>query len=141
MTKRITKPTNLKYHDIWEEDDVCYQTTYIDLSRNDFCCNEIYEVLLGEGDGNCELSFGYDPVLREYFIGVRPEYGGTCQLIKYCPWCGKKFPKELLNEFIEELKKELNIKDDDIGFAEIRERTDIPEEFKSDAWWKKRSFY
>jgi hypothetical protein len=88
---------------------------------------------LGEKDGNCELSFGYDPVLREYFIDVRVEYGGTCQLIKHCPWCGEKFPRELLDEFVEELKKELNIKTD-IGLGELKQRKDIPPEFKSDEW-------
>jgi len=138
MVRSITKPTKLRYHDIWEEDDVVYETTYIDLNRDDFCCDEIYDALLGEGDGNCELSFGYDPVFREYFIDIRPEYGGTCQLIKHCPWCGKKFPKELLNEFIETLKKELDVKDKDIGLGELRERKDIPVEFESDEWWKKR---
>ncbi len=138
MVKRITSPTNLRYHDIWEKDDVCYETTYIDLNRNDFCCDEIYNSLLGEGDGNCELCFGYDPVLRGYFIDVRTEYGGAVKLIKHCPWCGKKFPRRLLDEFIEELKKKLNIKDDDIGFGELKLREDIPPEFKSDEWWKKR---
>jgi len=137
MTKSITNPTSLKYHDVWEKDDVYYQTTYTDLNKSDFCCNEIYNILLGENDGNCELCFGYDPVFREYFIDVRVEYGGAVHLIKHCPWCGKKFPKGLLNEFVEELKKELNIKDD-VDLGELKQRADIPQEFKSDEWWKKR---
>jgi hypothetical protein len=62
---------------------------------------------------------------------VRPEYGGTVCLIKYCPWCGKKFPKELLDEFIKELKEELKIKGD-VGLGELEQRADIPPEFKSD---------
>lgn len=140
MTRTFIKSTDLKYHDIWEKNDVCYQITYSDLRKDDFCCDEIYNVLLGENDGNCELHFGYDPVLRRYFIDVRSEYGGAVQLIRHCPWCGKCFPRSLLNEFVEELKKKLNIKTNDIGFGELRERKDIPQEFKSDEWWKKRGF-
>jgi len=135
MTKAITKPTNLKYHDVWESNDVVYQTTYIDLNRNDFCCNEIYNVLLGENDGNCELSFGYGPIFREYSIAVRPEYGGTCQLIKHCPWCGKRFPGGLRDEWFDILKKEYNIEPEP---SKLSKSKDIPQEFKSDEWWKKR---
>jgi hypothetical protein len=120
-----------------KKNDVLYQTTYTDLNRNDFCCAEIYDALLGEGDGNCELCFGYDSVLREYFIDVRPEYGGTCQLIRYCPWCGKKFPKGLQDEWFDILKKEYNIEPE---FLKWRKRKDVLSEFKSDEWWKKEGF-
>jgi len=96
----------------------------------------MYENLLGEDDGKCELHFGYDPKFREYFIDVRVEYGGSAiQLINNCPWCGSKLPKELREEFFNTLEKEYNM-ETDIG--EYKKRIDIPQEFKSDEWWKKR---
>jgi len=136
MTKIIVKATNLKYHDIWEKDDFCYQIIYSDLKKDDFCCDEIYNVLLGENDGNCELCFGYEPVFREYFIDIRFEYGGAVKLIKHCPWCGSKFLGSLRDKWFDTLEKEYKI-ETDIG--EYKERSDIPQEFKSDEWWKKRN--
>ena len=138
MTRCTSERTNVKRSEIYEDyDEYIHVIKYISLERDDFCCKEIYEVLLGEGDGKCELWFDYNPVIRSYALVVRPEYGGTVCLIKYCPWCGKKFPKELLDEFIKELKEELKIKGD-VGLGELEQRADIPSEFKSDEWWKKR---
>ncbi len=87
MTKAISEKTRVKYSDLYEnyEDDYVYTTRYFDLDRKNFCCDEMYQVLLGEKDGRCELSFGYIPTFREYFIEVKAEFGGAVHLIKFCP--------------------------------------------------------
>jgi hypothetical protein len=102
MTKSISEKSNVRYSDLYEENknNYVYITRYFDLDRGDFCCNKIYDCLLGdEIDGKCELYFGYNPEFREYFINVRTEYGGgAVKLIGYCPWCGNKLPKSLRHE-------------------------------------------
>lgn len=138
-TRCISEQINVKRSELYKDyDEYVSIIRYLDLDRRDFCCGELHNNLLGERDGRCELWFDYDPIMRSYALVVRPEYGGSVCLINYCPWCGKKFPKELLNEFIEALKEELNIKDSDVGLGELKKRADIPQEFRSDEWWKKR---
>ncbi|NQY42017.1 MAG: hypothetical protein HRT87_01565 [Legionellales bacterium] len=51
------------------------------------------------------------------------------QKIEHCPWCGKKLPKDLRDEWYNTLV--------DLGYNEPYERK-IPEEFKTDEWWIKR---
>jgi hypothetical protein len=51
----------------------------------------------------------------------------TYEIIKYCPWCGKKLPPSRRNRWFKELRK-LGFKDPMIE--------DIPEIFKSDAWYQ-----
>ena len=75
-----------------------------------------------------------------------PQYRGVCYyykrsdgsfgqyFIKYCPFCGAKMPdhfyasEQYENALEEALGKE---------FCDIKEE-EIPEEFKTDEWWKKR---
>ena len=51
------------------------------------------------------------------------------QSIKYCPWCAAKLPTDLMDARDDELGK--------LGFK-IPYDDSIPEEFKTDEWWKKR---
>lgn len=101
-----------------------------------FCCEEMYSHLFRSDKRTSEIHFDYYPVFREYFIDYKKEYGGGVQLIKFCPWCGSKLAKELREEFFNILEKEYKI-ETDIG--EYRQRKDIPQEFKTDEWWKKRN--
>lgn len=117
-----------------DSENLCL-TKYLNLDNNDFCCGELYSQLLGENNGKCELHFGYEPKFREYFIDVRAKYGGAVQLIKHCPWCGTKLLKGLRREWFDVLEKEYGIKVDIGGYKSSKE---IPAEFKSDEWWKKR---
>ncbi len=51
----------------------------------------------------------------------------------FCPWCGKKLPKDLWNEWydeIEELGFELPLEPDDYN--------KIPKEYMTEEWWKKK---
>jgi hypothetical protein len=58
---------------------------------------------------------------------------GMYQKMSYCPWCGKKLPKELGEEWCRIIKERF-------GFEEIfvEEWETLPQEFKTDEWWKKR---
>ncbi|MCC8483109.1 MAG: hypothetical protein LN561_00815 [Rickettsia endosymbiont of Labidopullus appendiculatus] len=68
----------------------------------------------------------YNLVLHGYDFGMeRP----MC----YCPWCGKKLPKKLGEEWCKIIKENFGL--DDV-FAE--EWATLPEEYKTDEWWKKR---
>jgi hypothetical protein len=44
----------------------------------------------------------YDDVFREYAIELK---SSAIQLIHYCPWCGKKLPENLRDEYFDELNK------------------------------------
>lgn len=81
----------------------------------------------------------YAPSYREYDILMLEN--GNCrknmlavQGIDYCPWCSKKLPKSLRNKWFEMLEKNYDLDDPD---SEEQEKL-VPEEFKTDEWWKKR---
>lgn len=74
-----------------------------------------------------KVAIYYRPQFREYAVGLRQM--SASQIIHYCPWCGKKFPLGLDDAFFEEIEK--------LGF-ETANDLNLPEEFKTDEWWKKR---
>jgi hypothetical protein len=90
-----------------------------------FCCEDLLYVIT-----NPRTSISYDPIDRRFCIE-----GDQGLKIDYCPWCAKKLPKDLREEWFETLEREYGI-ETDVG--EARDRTDIPQEFWSDEWWKKR---
>ncbi|MCB9985165.1 MAG: hypothetical protein H6864_05695 [Micavibrio sp.] len=75
-----------------------------------------------------EVAIVYSAKLRRYGLDYRPRFGGGIQVINFCPWCGVRLPKELCDEWFDELEK-LGIDDPDDG---------VPEEFTSELWWRKR---
>jgi len=82
---------------------------------------------------NKRVPVGYLPIYREYYVR-------DCQskvviyTIEYCPWCGKKLPLSLRDEYFAILESEYEI-DNDIR---AREAGILPAEFETDEWWKKR---
>jgi hypothetical protein len=90
----------------------------------EFCCDKLNLYV-------SKVSFvTYIPFLREFSIKV-----GRCvyQSVQYCPWCNKKLPKSLRADFFETLHKEHDLIPE-LFFLE----KEVPEEFRSDAWWKNR---
>jgi hypothetical protein len=77
----------------------------------------------------------YEPTTRSYhfLLYENNKYCGTRYQLKYCPWCGKKLPEDLCNQFEEIMEKEYGL-----TVSEVNRGVDIPEEFKTDEWWKKR---
>lgn len=97
----------------------------------EFCCRNMeYYAIRGK-------LIDYDISTRVYNVKLPEEDQDFCtyQYLWYCPWCGKKLPKDLGEIWIETLKKEYGIKESDIDYINL---SNIPEEFKTDEWWKKR---
>jgi hypothetical protein len=68
---------------------------------------------------------------REYAILVEPS---ALQQIEYCPWCGSKLPKELRDEWYQELEGLLGEQ-----IYEIENLDDsVPKEFHDEKWWVKK---
>ena len=81
----------------------------------------------------------YYLISREYALlmledGKKRGRMNAVQRIIYCSWCNKKLPESLRDEWFEILEKEYNLDD---PHREEQEKL-IPEEFKTDEWWKKR---
>lgn len=71
----------------------------------------------------------YSPKLHEY--GIPCGDGHSHITIHYCPWCGKLLsPLGLRDKWFEALF--------DMGYEDPLFDENIPEEYKSDAWWRKQ---
>lgn len=94
------------------------------------CCS-----LMADSINDQRIQIGYEPILREYFIPLLYKGKVTAlQCLYYCPWCGKQLPKSLNDKWYSTLEKEYGLDDPD---REEQEKL-IPEEFKTDEWWKNR---
>ena len=120
---------------------------YDSLDNGEFCCKKMhYEILLFDHHvlDVYEMPIStiwYERASRSYNIFQYTERGywsgGTS--IQYCPWCGKKLPKELdpwntiYNEYGEDYVKYPG----DPGYKELP--PEVKKEFETDEWWKKRN--
>lgn len=86
------------------------------------CCDEMKNHL-------DKVKINYSPNFREY--GIDYEDGISQQVIDYCPWCGSKLPERLRDKWFDIIWDELNL--------DGPEDPKLPDEFKSDQWWKKRN--
>jgi len=66
---------------------------------------------------------------NEYRIPV-PYDGYASTLIRFCPWCGKRFPESLREEWYRTLYA--------MGYSDPGGDDDLPAEFESDRWWRMR---
>jgi hypothetical protein len=99
----------------------------------DHCCNLMDEFL----EEN-KVSIGYSERFRSYYIELKTSKSAT-QDIYYCPWCGKKLPKILDDEYDQELSKATGIAIDNITLDTYSSSNpNLPPEFRTDEWWKKR---
>ncbi len=68
----------------------------------------------------------YVPTFDEY--GILVHDGGASEVsIAYCPWCGARLAKSKRERWFDELEA--------LGFDSPFEQ-EIPERYKSDAWWR-----
>ncbi len=101
-----------------------------------FCCKNFLEkhedthVSFYSDDRSTNPIVMYKPRVREYLISHSEEVGTH---MEYCPYCGKKMPKTLWNEWYSILKKEYGIID-----PLVDDEDKVPKEFWTDEWWKKR---
>jgi|SRR5579871_4837128 len=82
----------------------------------------------------------YVPSYRRYAIPFLQKGKHLCDLtegfaIDYCPWCTQKLPQNLTDKWFEALEKEYGLNNPD----NKEQQKLIPEEFKTDEWWKKRN--
>ena len=141
----IVKGFNNVYHgrDIHKIMEDEYPTVTLPKSEGsldgpgEYCCKFMEQQL----DGSCRGPEGhvtdttqcpdqvicYSAKLREYSISAisSPSYTAT-----YCSSCGVKFPTDLRDEWFDIIEG--------MGLDPWMDRDKIPEEFKTDAWWKNR---
>ncbi|HEV2916678.1 MAG TPA: hypothetical protein VGW78_02930 [Candidatus Babeliales bacterium] len=97
--------------------------------KGEHCClkmeNSIHE-------SNNISPWVYNARQRSYYVKSLNHPGA--EIIDYCPFCGKKLPNPLFDEWWRILEEEYGF--DNPG--EAREKNKIPAEFQTDEWWKKR---
>jgi hypothetical protein len=94
-------------------------------AKNKHCCQLMAKFI---DDPRIRISYYSD--WRGYYLETT---GIGVQLMFNCPWCGFKFPEDLSDKRAKIIKKECKIDPYDDEQA-----GKIPEEFKSEEWWKKR---
>lgn len=66
-------------------------------------------------------------IARDRTYGIPIHDGGSSYIrIHFCPWCGEKFPPSLRDTRLDRLEA--------LGFEPFED--DIPEEYKTDEWWR-----
>ena len=101
-------------------DDISKYKKYEDVS----CCRGMFVDLF---DNVCE----FDTTYKRFYIHLLRENEAYWQTLGYCPYCGTKLPN-LSDEYDDCLEEAVGKE-----YCDITE-DEIPEEFKSDVWWKKR---
>lgn len=70
----------------------------------------------------------FSPRFREYGLPY-VEDAVSVDLIKFCPWCGKRMPMSMRDEWFFELER--------IGISDPLSSNKIPKEFKTSEWYDK----
>jgi len=106
---------------LWLDEDT------VSVRKDEHCCQFMNTFL-----SDPRVGVHYCARRRNYFIDL---VGGPAkQDIFSCPWCGSVFLPNLWDKYFEILQKEYGI-DDPYDDGQSKR---IPEEFKTDEWWKKR---
>lgn len=98
----------------------------INEHNGDYCCDRMKQAFLSN-----DFSLGHEKRFAQTSCERRD--GGVYWCWDYCPFCGKMI-KDKLKEYEKVLKQELRINDPWDDSTE----DEIPEEFKTDEWWRKR---
>lgn len=97
------------------------------IKKTNHCC-ELMDMFLKDP----KIPLKYYPMAREY--GMSLNHSSAVQLLFYCPWCGKKLPESLRDKYFDLLENEYHVEPE----FDIQQDPNVPAEFKSDEWWKKR---
>jgi hypothetical protein len=100
-----------------------------------FCCNTLRNNITLEENRSRDQVVMYHMETRMFSLPVIREKD-CFSPIAYCPYCGKKFPDDLSEEWWETINEELG--KDFLEDAYCPKRKELPEEFLTDEWWKKR---
>jgi len=109
---------------------------YIDPARplaggRSYCCQHMTAAVTHACDQHktpydCpDNLIGYDHAYDEYGIIVH-DGGPSSVLIRHCPWCGKALPESKRDAWFDRLQQ--------LGIEPHSD--DVPEAFRSDAWWQ-----
>lgn len=94
------------------------------------CCGAMEQFA---GKGSREELIEYNAFSREYhFLLNGPSLGMHTEFF-YCPWCGKKLPESLFEEWSKVIKENYGW---DRVHAEEWER--LPEKFRTEEWWREK---
>jgi hypothetical protein len=101
-----------------------------------YCCEDME--LYAERDVDDDRGKYVDYDLAERFFSIYAAGSNRYGIhIPYCPFCGSKLPELLVDERWDTILTELGpdyLPDDDNNPP----KKELPEEFKTDEWWKKR---
>lgn len=97
------------------------------MLQEKYCCDLMKNAL-----DDPRVYLYYDQIKREYRLPLK--FLDAADILYYCPWCGKKLPSSLRDTYYDILEKEYTLDNYDINDNPEK----IPQEFKSDEWWKKR---
>lgn len=99
----------------------------------DYCCKNMHDFIKEDNGFNAEIY--QDPDVLIVYIPKFDEYGiiihdgGESSIeIGYCPWCGNKLPDSKRDLWFDELEK--------LGIDDFS-KDNIPNDFKTNKWWKK----
>ena len=110
-----------------------------DTEKLEHCCEHMDKYVT---DRENDLLIDYESCVRSYCFRLYHDgkYLGAAQEFWYCPWCGGKLPDDLNEKWGELLEQEHGFISDDHFFNENGQWDEslIPEEFRTDEWWKKR---
>ena len=94
-----------------------------------YCCQEWIDGCVNED----AVPISYHADIRQYYL-ICDSRVSWVQKINHCLYCNHKFPEDLYAQYSELLEKEHGL--DEVTAWRYPER--VPEEFKSEEWWKKR---
>ena len=95
-----------------------------------FCCKDLKYFLEDK-----KHIFKYNKKFREYYLNDTKYSQYSIITLSYCPFCGNTLPTNLRNEFFDALEREYGL---EVSLGDLQDSSLIPEEFKTDEWWKKR---
>ena len=88
-----------------------------------FCCEAMLLAV------NKEFIINYEDFVRNYNLQGK----GKVYALSFCPFCGGNLGSRLNSEYFDILEKEYGIE-----YPDFTNFTNVPEEFKTDEWWRKR---
>lgn len=80
-----------------------------------------------EAVGNPEMPIRFVPKFREYGIDIQ-DGGSSYKLIAFCPWCGRKLPSSLRDQWFDRLES--------LGIDPAEGA--IPEEYRGSDWYSEQ---
>ncbi|MGC2310117.1 MAG: hypothetical protein WA432_00655 [Candidatus Babeliaceae bacterium] len=101
---------------------------YEDELKHNHCCD-----MMTECTHDSRVPLNYQPQFRRYIVSLTGPNADFRQIL-FCPWCDTKLPESLEDTYYEILDKEYGLTQG----LDIQNDRRIPQEFKSDEWWKKR---